>query len=65
MIVLRSPCDKYLIYSLSCSLLKEITGHKFPDISSKKLIDAGFEYKYELEHMVEDAIRCCKEKGFL
>ncbi|XP_054784734.1 vestitone reductase-like [Prosopis cineraria] len=45
--------------------LKEGTGSKFPDLSSKKLIDAGFEYKYGLEQMLVDAIECCKEKGYL
>ncbi|XP_028761627.1 vestitone reductase-like isoform X2 [Neltuma alba] len=45
--------------------LKQSTGLKFPDLSSKKLIDAGFEYKYGLEEMLLDAIECCKEKGYL
>ncbi|XP_054783010.1 vestitone reductase-like isoform X1 [Prosopis cineraria] len=45
--------------------IKVGTGSKFPDLSSKKLIDAGFEYKYGLEQMLVDAIECCKEKGYL
>ncbi|XP_054784549.1 vestitone reductase-like isoform X1 [Prosopis cineraria] len=45
--------------------LKEGTGSKFPDLSSKKLTDAGFECKYGLEQMLVDAIECCKEKGYL
>jgi len=36
---------------------------KIPDLSSKKLIDAGFVFKYGIEEMLDDAIQCCKEKG--
>ncbi|XP_028754156.1 vestitone reductase isoform X2 [Neltuma alba] len=42
-----------------------LTGVKFQDLSSKKLIDAGFEYKYGLEEMLLGATECCKEKGYL
>ncbi|GFP82259.1 vestitone reductase [Phtheirospermum japonicum] len=34
-------------------------------LSSKKLLDAGFKYKYGAEEMFNDAIDCCKQKGFL
>lgn len=33
--------------------------------SSKKLLDAGFRYKYGLEEIFDQAIECCKQKGFL
>ncbi|CAJ1978156.1 unnamed protein product [Sphenostylis stenocarpa] len=42
---------------------KKIEGIKRPDLSSKKLIDAGFVFKYGIEEMIDDAIQCCKEKG--
>ncbi|GAU13175.1 hypothetical protein TSUD_179180 [Trifolium subterraneum] len=45
--------------------LKEIGGDKFPHLISKKLMDAGFEFKYSLEETLDDTIRCCKEKGYL
>ncbi|CAL5340199.1 unnamed protein product [Camellia sinensis] len=45
--------------------LKEVGGFKYPDLSSKKLLDTGFKYKYGLEEMYDGAIQCCKEKGFL
>ncbi|XP_054783017.1 vestitone reductase-like isoform X2 [Prosopis cineraria] len=45
--------------------LRESTSLKFPDLSSNKLIDAGFEFKYGLEEMLVDAIESCKEKGYL
>ncbi|MED6160290.1 hypothetical protein PIB30_050199 [Stylosanthes scabra] len=45
--------------------LKDIKGPKQPQLISKKLIDAGFVFKYSLEEMFEDAIECCKEKGYL
>ncbi|KAG4925433.1 hypothetical protein AAZX31_18G201400 [Glycine max] len=45
--------------------LKGIKGVKQPHLTSKKLEDAGFEFKYSLEDMFQDAIECCKEKGYL
>ncbi|KAK4476522.1 hypothetical protein RD792_015678 [Penstemon davidsonii] len=38
---------------------------KFVSLSSKKLSDTGFKYKYGLEEMFDGAIECCKEKGLL
>ncbi|PIN11796.1 Flavonol reductase/cinnamoyl-CoA reductase [Handroanthus impetiginosus] len=38
---------------------------KIKSISSKKLLDTGFRYKYGLEEMFDEAIECCKKKGFL
>lgn len=38
-------------------------GTKIPDLSTKKLTDAGFVFKYGVEEMLDDAIQCCKEKG--
>ncbi|KAL5187418.1 Vestitone reductase [Glycine soja] len=43
---------------------KQIEGIRLLDLSSKKLIDAGFMYKYELNEMLHGSIKCCKEKGF-
>ncbi|KAF3971709.1 hypothetical protein ACB098_06G193200 [Castanea mollissima] len=45
--------------------LKEIKGYRIAGLSSKKLLDAGFNYKYGLNEMFDGAIQCCKEKGFL
>ncbi|XP_061374301.1 vestitone reductase [Gastrolobium bilobum] len=45
--------------------LKEIKGVKLPHLNSKKLVDAGFEFKYSIEEMFDDAIQSCKEKGYL
>jgi hypothetical protein len=28
-------------------------------------MDAGFEFKYSLEEMLDDTIQCCKENGYL
>ncbi|THG21403.1 hypothetical protein TEA_008499 [Camellia sinensis var. sinensis] len=58
------------IFLLDCpnakgSSLKDVGGFKYPDLSSKKLLDTGFKYKYGLEEMYDGAIQCCKEKGFL
>ncbi|CAK9186520.1 unnamed protein product [Ilex paraguariensis] len=45
--------------------LKEMKGIKFSGLSSKKLLDTGFKYEHSLEDMYDDAIQCCKQKGFL
>ncbi|GMN43092.1 hypothetical protein TIFTF001_012301 [Ficus carica] len=42
-----------------------LKGSKLPCLSSKKLLDLGFEFKYGVEEMFDDTIRCCKEKGYL
>ncbi|CAL5382792.1 unnamed protein product [Camellia sinensis] len=48
-----------------CSALKEIECFTPPHLSSKKLLDTGFKFKYSLEEMYDETIRCCEEKGFL
>ncbi|XP_021668559.2 vestitone reductase isoform X4 [Hevea brasiliensis] len=45
--------------------LKGIEGYKTPGVSPKKLLDSGFEFKYGLDEMFDEAIQCCKEKGYL
>ncbi|KAF8028408.1 hypothetical protein BT93_E1117 [Corymbia citriodora subsp. variegata] len=45
--------------------LKEVKGPTFARLSSRKLLDTGFEYKYRVEDMFDGAIQCCKEKGYL
>ncbi|KAG4992797.1 hypothetical protein AAZX31_09G247500 [Glycine max] len=45
--------------------VKEIKGAKLPHLTSQKLVDAGFEFKYSVEDIFTDAIECCKEKGYL
>lgn len=49
----------------SADSLKEFKGPKFPGLSSKKLLDSGFEFKHGVDEMFGDAIQCCKEKGYL
>lgn len=57
---------KYPEYQiLTVDELKEIKGARLPDLNTKKLVDAGFEFKYTIEDMFDDAIQCCKEKGYL
>ncbi|XP_060208412.1 vestitone reductase-like isoform X2 [Lycium barbarum] len=38
---------------------------KHTSLSSKKLLEIGFKYKYGLEEMFDGAIECCKQKGIL
>ncbi|CAK9186522.1 unnamed protein product [Ilex paraguariensis] len=60
---LSSRYPEYQLPTVDC--LKEIKGAKYSTLSSKKLLDTGFKYKHGLEDMFDDAIQCCKEKGFL
>ncbi|WMV49459.1 hypothetical protein MTR67_042844 [Solanum verrucosum] len=41
---------------------KELKGSS---ISSKKLLETGFNYKYGLEKMFDGAIECCKQRDIL
>ncbi|XP_065859401.1 vestitone reductase isoform X2 [Euphorbia lathyris] len=38
---------------------------KAPILSSKKLKDSGFQFKYGIDEIFDGAIQCCKEKGYL
>ncbi|PON48390.1 NAD(P)-binding domain containing protein [Parasponia andersonii] len=40
-------------------------GYKVCSLSSKKLLDSGFRYKYGLDDMFDGAIQRCREKGVL
>ncbi|KAE8673746.1 putative NAD(P)-binding Rossmann-fold superfamily protein [Hibiscus syriacus] len=42
--------------------IAEIKGERCPVLSSKKLLDAGFEFNYGVDEMFDDSIKCCKEK---
>ncbi|KAH0723563.1 hypothetical protein KY285_006104 [Solanum tuberosum] len=47
------------------SCLKVMTkAFKFPCLSSKKLLDDGFKYNYDLGDMYDGAIASCKQVGF-
>ncbi|TQE03373.1 hypothetical protein C1H46_011024 [Malus baccata] len=52
-------------YKHLMSLLKGIEGYKRPCLLSKKLLSSGFRFKHGLDDMYDEAIQCCKEKGFL
>ncbi|KAK6920266.1 NAD-dependent epimerase/dehydratase [Dillenia turbinata] len=58
---------RYPEYSLPTpEELKEVKSPYVPaNVSSKKLLDLGFNYKYGLEEIFDGAIQSCKEKGFL
>ncbi|KAF7138035.1 hypothetical protein RHSIM_Rhsim07G0027700 [Rhododendron simsii] len=45
--------------------LKEIKRVTYSGLSSKKLLETGFKYSYGMEDIYDEAIKCCKEKGFL
>ncbi|KAG5565650.1 hypothetical protein RHGRI_001535 [Rhododendron griersonianum] len=57
---------KYPEYPVpNAEFLKGIEESKYPGLSSKKLLDIGFKFKYGFEEMFDGAIQCCKEKGFI
>ncbi|KAK4838255.1 hypothetical protein QYF36_012325 [Acer negundo] len=57
---------KYPEYSIpTVESLSEIEGFKLPGLSSKKLLDTGFKFKYGLDEIYDGAVQCCKEKGYL
>ncbi|CAN6584505.1 unnamed protein product [Malus baccata var. baccata] len=49
----------------SVSYLREVKGDKTPNLSSKKLLDSGFRFKYGVDEILSDAIQCCKENNYL
>ncbi|KAL3829575.1 hypothetical protein ACJIZ3_018377 [Penstemon smallii] len=49
----------------SADSLKDIAAVKFSGLSSRKLLETGFEYEHGLEEMFDGAIQSCKEKGLL
>ncbi|KAI3449125.1 hypothetical protein Pfo_005790 [Paulownia fortunei] len=45
--------------------LKDLVPVKFPGVSSKKLLETGFQYENGLQEMFDGAIKSCKEMGLL
>ncbi|CAN4125826.1 unnamed protein product [Withania somnifera] len=45
--------------------MEESNDIKYPRLSSKKLLDTGFKFKYGPEEMYDGAIECCKSRGLL
>ncbi|CAN4118586.1 unnamed protein product [Withania somnifera] len=61
-LIARYP--QYKIPTFDC--LKVVTkAFKFPSVSSKKLLDAGFNYKYNLGNMYDGAIASCYRVGLV
>ncbi|KAK4416001.1 Vestitone reductase [Sesamum alatum] len=57
---------RYPQYSIpTADSLKDLAPIPFPRLSSKKLLETGFEYENGLEEMYDGAIESCKEKGLL
>ncbi|KAL5705703.1 (3R)-2'-hydroxyisoflavanone reductase [Ranunculus cassubicifolius] len=63
--VARLLSVKYHEHMIPTNFLSKLEEEKPGQFSSKKLIDLGFEFKYGLEEMIDGALQCCKEKGFL
>lgn len=52
-------------YPVYCIPVLDCTDIQGPKISSKKLLDTGFKFKYGLEDIYDGAVECCKKKGIL
>lgn len=48
---------------MSYRTLEDDKEHKFPSLSSKKLLDAGFKYKHGVDDIFDGTIQSCQEKG--
>ncbi|KAK4414688.1 Vestitone reductase [Sesamum alatum] len=55
-------CARYPEFKI---LSPESLDDKTVKFSSKKLLDTGFRYKYGLGEIFDQAIECCRQKGFL
>lgn len=62
---LTSKLSAIMFFFPLCSSLREVRGYKCPRLSSKKLLDSGFRYKYGVKEMFDGAIQCCREKGYI
>ncbi|KAK4345949.1 hypothetical protein RND71_036125 [Anisodus tanguticus] len=60
---LTARYPQYQIPTFDC--LKVTKAFKSPRLCSKKLLDAGFKYKHNLNDMYDGAIACCKQVGLL
>ncbi|XP_077235518.1 noscapine synthase SDR1-like [Tasmannia lanceolata] len=58
---------RYPEFQMPPELLRELEEEEEEPncLSSQKLLNLGFKFKYGLEEMYDGAIKCCKEKGFL
>ncbi|EXB52643.1 hypothetical protein L484_022420 [Morus notabilis] len=56
---------KYPGLKFPCKGSQIIMKADWPSLSSKKLIESGFQYKYGVEEMFDDAVKSSKEKGYL
>ncbi|XP_077235522.1 noscapine synthase SDR1-like [Tasmannia lanceolata] len=58
---------RYPEFEIPPDLLREVEEDEEEPIrlSSEKLLNLGFKFKYGLEETYDGAIKCCKEKGFM
>ncbi|WOG95481.1 hypothetical protein DCAR_0414800 [Daucus carota subsp. sativus] len=57
--------ERYPEYNVSSTSSLKLEDSKRILVSSKKLLDTGFEYKYGIEQIYDEAIECCKRKDLL
>ncbi len=57
--------EKYPEYNIPTEFKNADESLQPVPISSKKLVDMGFKFKYSMEDMFDGAIQSCREKGLL
>ncbi|XP_058086411.1 noscapine synthase SDR1-like [Magnolia sinica] len=57
--------NRFPEFQMPMDILSEMEKEEPVHLSSKKLFELGFKFKYGLEEMFDGAIECCKRKGFL
>nr|XP_043622204.1 vestitone reductase-like [Erigeron canadensis] len=63
--ILSTRYPEYKIPSIDFMKSEDMEKMMYPSVSSKKLLDTGFQFKYGIEEMFDDAIDCCKRNNIL
>ncbi|CAL0329615.1 unnamed protein product [Lupinus luteus] len=58
-------CQRYPGFHIALPKKNSNCDQKFSSLSSRKLLNAGFKFKYGINEMFDGAIQCCKEKGII
>ncbi|RZC73265.1 hypothetical protein C5167_048741 [Papaver somniferum] len=61
----RLISTNYPDIQMPSEFLDETRNEKSFHLSTKKLLNLGFKFKYNLKDMVDGAVQSCKQKGFL
>ncbi|XXG43153.1 hypothetical protein AAC387_Pa01g3258 [Persea americana] len=57
--------NRFPEFPIPTDILDEVEEEEPLHLSSQKLLNLGFKFEFGLEEMFDEAINCCKQKGFL